>query len=75
MQTSAPTPTDQNDEPPAERPPEPTNTPPTVPDPMATEDRSLGDTNPPASIAQPPSPTPSDHTPDPENILDILEEE
>ena len=64
---------------PTERPPEPTNTPPTVPDPVATEDRSLEDTKPPTSIVQPPSPTPQleqpAHTPHPENILDILEEE
>ena len=91
MQTSFPTPTDQNDEPsnvnttnarqegpaPAERLPEPT--PPTVPDSVATEEGSLGETKPSASTTQPPSPTPQpeqpDHTPDPENILDILEEE
>ena len=50
-----------------------------MPDPVATEDRSLGDTKPPTSTIQPPSPIPQPeqpaHTPDPENILDILEEE
>ena len=63
----------------AKRPPEPTNTPPTVPDPVATKDRSLEDTQPPTSTVQTQSPTPQleqpDHTPDPETILDILEEE
>ena len=105
IQTSPPTPREQNGEPsnkatteqndrpsnedttnarqegPAltERPPEPTNTPPTVPDPVAIEDRSLRDTQPPTSTVQTQSPTPQleqpTHTPDPETILDILEEE
>ena len=93
IQTSPPTPTEQNDEPPnedttdakqerpapVERPPEHTNTPPTMPNPVATEDISLGDITPLAPKTQPPSPTPhleqTAHTPDPKNILDILEEE
>ena len=75
---------------PAEGPPEHVNTPLTVPEPVATEVSSLGDTPPPVLATQPPSPPPSPttqppsptphpehpaHTPDPENILDILEEE
>ena len=93
IQTSPPTPTEPNDEPPledttdakqeehapTEGPPEQTNTPSTVPEPVATEVSSLGDTPPPAPTTQPPSPTPHPehptHTPNPENILDILEEE
>ena len=93
IQTNVPTPTDHDDQPPiadttdarhegpapAEISTEPTNMTPTVPHSEATEDGSLGDTNPPASRAQPPSPTPQldqpDQTHTPEDILDILEEE
>ena len=53
--------------------------PPTALEPVAPEDNSRGDTTPPAPTTQPPSPTPQPdhlaHTPDPDNILDILEEE
>ena len=54
-------------------------TPPTAPKPVGTEDCSREDTTSPAPTTQPPSSTPQPdhpaHTPDPETILDILEEE
>ena len=53
--------------------------PPTVHEPVATKVSSLGDTPPPTRTTQLPSPKPHPahpaHTPNPENILDILEEE
>ena len=60
---------------PAEGPPEQTNTPPTVPEPVATEVSSLGDTPPPtvpepiatevSSLGDTPPPAPTTHPPSP----------
>ena len=51
----------------------------TEPDSEETANKPVDDANPPASTDQPPSPTPQpeqlDHIPDPENILDIFEQE
>ena len=78
MQTSIPTPTNHNDEPPIadttearqeepaleEIPTEPTTTTTTVPNSEATEDGPREGTTPPDSAAQPPSPTPQPEQPD-----------
>ena len=58
---------------------EPTTTTTTEPHSEETANNPLHDANPPSSTDQPSSPKPQpeqpDHTPDPKNILDILEEE
>mgnify|MGYP000391435637 FL=1 len=80
-QTKSPTPMEQNDEPATENITEARQEEPAPAEGPAehTEESSLGDTTTPAPTTKPHSPTPPleqpAHTPDPENILDILEED